>query len=107
MTAGKPGVLPLFLTTILAAAPLQAHEGHSNQIPWQSCEDKQLGDPCEYANAARDLYRGSCREMQQQLMCVRNQPIIRGCTDPALCPSPPDSPTFIRPARESADGGAS
>jgi len=51
------------------------HDGHLNDAPWRACDDQQIGDPCAYENAAKDVYRGTCRSMSDALMCVRNQPI--------------------------------
>lgn len=56
-----------------------AHEGHNSSVPWQACEHKSLGEFCEYQNSKQDIYRGSCRKVVDDLICVRNKPIIKGC----------------------------
>jgi hypothetical protein len=78
MTARQLLTAALAVAMVLLGTPVRAHDGHHSPVPWQACEDKQLDEPCEYRNTAGDLYRGSCREMQQQLLCVRNQPIVKG-----------------------------
>ena len=54
-----------------------AHEGHSHSAPWLACEHKQRNDACQYENAERDVFIGSCQQFQQNLMCVRNKPIVK------------------------------
>lgn len=59
----------------------QAHSGHTMQEPWHVCESSTLGDGCEWTNDAGDLYRGTCRQVSNSLLCVRNKPIKYGHTE--------------------------
>ncbi|MCB1731225.1 MAG: hypothetical protein KDI21_12180 [Halieaceae bacterium] len=88
MMARKLFSAALSAAALLAVTPVPAHEGHHSPVPWQACQDKQLDDPCEFRNTARDLYRGSCREVQRQLICVRNQPITRSAAAPGQLEPP-------------------
>ena len=62
----------------LSAIPLaQAHQGgFGNQVMWQACSEKAIGDACSFENLDRDVYRGTCQSMASALACVRNQPIV-------------------------------
>ena len=82
MMARKLFISVLSLTTVLIATSVHAHDGHNSPVPSQACDDKHLNDPCEYSNTAQDLYRGTCREVERQLLCVRNQPIQTGHINP-------------------------
>ena len=58
-----------------------AHDGHVNDAPWRACDDLRVDDPCAFENATRYVYRGTCRSMSDELMCVRNQPIEKFVPD--------------------------
>lgn len=62
---------------LLGPAVAAAHSGHTMQEPWQVCEDATLSDACAWANDAGDLYVGTCREVSDTLLCVRNKPIVK------------------------------
>lgn len=70
----------LRLTTIMMSlvllAPAIAHDSHTHTAPWKACSAKKKEDLCAYKNGQDDLFKGSCQSFHQQLMCVRNQPII-------------------------------
>lgn len=51
-----------------------SHEGHGNDAAWQACADRHLGANCAYTKSEME-YIGSCREVQEDLLCVRNQPL--------------------------------
>lgn len=51
-----------------------AHEGHANMAPWIACQESKLNDICSYKTTSV-IYKGSCRSIQSNLMCVRNQPL--------------------------------
>lgn len=65
-----------------------AHDGHTNDKPWLACDARQIGDSCAYKNSANDVYRGTCRLMQEHLICVRNQPIEKADSSPGTSTSP-------------------
>ncbi len=52
------------------------HDGHHTAQAWKACETKSVGATCNYIMQTDQLYKGSCRQMTQALMCVRNQPIL-------------------------------
>ncbi len=62
---------------LLGPAVAAAHSGHTMQEPWQVCEDATLSDACAWTNDAGDLYVGTCREVSDTLLCVRNKPIVK------------------------------
>ena len=64
---------------VLASPFLRAHDGHSSRLPWAACDDRVLGEYCEFENANHDRYRGTCQAVSSDLMCVRNQPLMRHC----------------------------
>ena len=47
---------------------------------WQACITRQIDDPCAFRNDAQDVYRGTCQQMADNLVCVRNQPIEYAAT---------------------------
>ena len=61
---------------VLTSPTADAHKGHTDATPWQVCRDASLGDSCEWSNEAQDRFIGSCREVQDSLLCVRNRPIV-------------------------------
>lgn len=61
----------------LSAMPIAyTHQGHTHLEPWNACESHVLGDDCAWQNETDHLYRGTCREIGDALMCVRHKPII-------------------------------
>lgn len=66
------------LVIFSACLPALAHVGHGDELPWQACSQAQKNDPCKYSNSHGDQYIGNCKLFNQALMCVRNQPIVRG-----------------------------
>lgn len=46
-----------------------------------------MGASCSFTVASGDLHRGTCRQIQGSMMCVRNQPVVAagpGGANPAL-----------------------
>ena len=70
----------LFLSLVLLAFPVLAHKGHSHKAPWEACLGTQKDQACEYKNANKDLFKGTCQVFSERLMCVRNSPIIKAET---------------------------
>lgn len=64
-----------FAACVLPSESLWAHQGHSNPAPWEACEGSRLTDTCSWQDAEGATYRGTCREMSEHLICVRNKPI--------------------------------
>ena len=60
-----------------------AHSSIINNKAWQVCENQAKSDACEYTDNHEDIYRGSCQLMSEKLLCVRNQPIVKGNPDSA------------------------
>ncbi|WP_372656303.1 hypothetical protein [Halobacteriovorax sp.] len=54
-----------------------AHAGVQAGAPWVACELKKKSDSCEYRDHHLDVYRGTCQESGNKLLCVRNKPIIK------------------------------
>jgi len=81
----------LRLTTIMMSlvllAPAIAHDSHTHKAPWKACSAKKKEDLCTYKNGQDDLFKGTCQSFRQQLMCVRNQPIIYAGTVEQKIPS--------------------
>ena len=67
--------IALVFSVCAISPPLLAHSGHSSAKAWSVCHDKQISQSCSYTNKSKDVYRGTCQSMSDQLMCVRNQPI--------------------------------
>ncbi|WP_158967964.1 hypothetical protein [Paraglaciecola sp. L3A3] len=66
-----------FLTLCLVsfiAFNAHGHNGHPNKAPWHACEEKKLSDLCSYQTEST-LYKGTCRTIKAELLCVRNQPL--------------------------------
>lgn len=61
----------------LLASPLSAlaHGGATSRAPFEVCEERELGDACEWSHHDA-LHRGTCRGVAPSLRCVRNQPIV-------------------------------
>ena len=70
-------LLGLALGMSLGSASAAAHEGHTDDVAWRACDQHGLGDACAYTDHARATYRGTCRSMSGELLCVRNRPIER------------------------------
>lgn len=60
---------------LLACAAASAHDSNPNKLAWQACEAGKKSDACQYTTADKHRYVGTCRPINQQLMCVRNKPI--------------------------------
>lgn len=61
--------------SISSSGALFAHDGHHTNKAWDACKDKKLSDSCHYILRENMLYKGTCRAVAEDLMCVRNQPI--------------------------------
>lgn len=57
--------------------PILAHSGHTHKAPWEACFDAKKDQTCEYKNADKDIFKGTCQVFSERLMCVRNSPIIK------------------------------
>lgn len=65
------------LATLLWAPPIaHAHQGHTDRAPWDACATRVLDDPCEWTDRAHARYIGTCRQVADALLCVRNQPVV-------------------------------
>lgn len=65
------------LAAMLVAPKLgHAHEGHGDRAPWDACDEHELGATCAWDGAHHDRYIGTCREVSETLVCVRNKPIV-------------------------------
>jgi hypothetical protein len=66
------------MTALLLAVGLAfAHKGHTGDAaPWHACEAQPVGASCSFSPPSGDLHRGTCRQIQGSMMCVRNQPIV-------------------------------
>lgn len=64
------------LSSVLFVSSLHAHQGFSNKAASLACEEKELGNICEWTGAHDARYIGTCRKAASALMCVRNKPII-------------------------------
>jgi hypothetical protein len=62
---------------IITSLPILAHSGHTHKAPWEACFDAKKDQACEYRNANKDIFKGTCQVFSERLMCVRNQPIIK------------------------------
>ncbi|ASJ73021.1 hypothetical protein IMCC3135_14680 [Granulosicoccus antarcticus IMCC3135] len=60
-----------------------AHSSIINNKAWEVCEKQVRSDSCEYTDNHEDIYRGTCQLMSEKLLCVRNQPIVKGNPDAA------------------------
>jgi len=80
----RPGLTPgAVAATLLVAGSgsAWAHDGSlGNEIMWQACDSRQIDDPCAFRNDVQDIYRGTCQQMADNLVCVRNQPIEYAAT---------------------------
>lgn len=63
------------LLLLALGAPTLAHGGHASPRPWDACAERALGEPCQWQDDQQALYRGTCRRLAEDLVCVRNQPI--------------------------------
>ena len=64
------------LLVVALAAPAEAHQGHFDTSAWDACDAHALSDACAWGDDTNHRYRGTCRLIGDDLMCVRNQPII-------------------------------
>lgn len=62
-------------TFSLISTASYSHNGQPNLLPWHACEEKALDNECSYKTSTK-IYNGSCRSINNALMCVRNQPLI-------------------------------
>ena len=69
-------------------SPAAAHQGHTRTEPWEVCAAAVLGAACQWEDGEHALYVGTCQEVSGELMCVRNQPIVRPESSPV--PVPPE-----------------
>lgn len=58
-----------------------SHSASINKEPWLVCENQTRSDVCEFTDNHQNIYRGTCRVMSEELMCVRNQPIEKAESD--------------------------
>lgn len=79
---GRPRFLRLVLGALAAtllvagAGSAKAHDGSlGNEVMWEACDTRQIDEPCTFLNDVHDTYRGTCQQMADDLVCVRNQPI--------------------------------
>ncbi len=59
------------------ATTASAHSGFPNMAAREVCADSALGDACEWRDAHRARYIGTCRRVSETLLCVRHRPIDR------------------------------
>lgn len=69
-------IVLLITLNLLSMHMVYAHDGHHTSHAWKSCETKTLDEKCAYVMKSDQLYKGSCQQMAQALMCVRNEPIV-------------------------------
>lgn len=70
-------VLTTSVSTLgLGPSSAHAHQGHTDRAPWEACAEKALDDACEWTDRSHARYIGTCREIADALMCVRNRPIV-------------------------------
>jgi hypothetical protein len=74
-TARTKATVALLIWACSVVAPhAWSHEGHGNDAAWHACESAQLGEHCAYTKSEME-YIGNCRLVQEDLLCVRNQPL--------------------------------
>ncbi len=64
------------ITFVMFAADASAHQGHVHAHAQQACVDLKRSQQCEYSPNGKQVYKGTCQLLSQQMMCVRNQPIV-------------------------------
>ncbi len=67
----------ILLRGLLGQGEVLAHKGHGDATPWKAHETASLNDSCEWKNSENDRHIGTCRQVQESLVCVRNQPIVK------------------------------
>lgn len=65
-------VTALLLST---SSAVQAHSGTPNNAAWEACDGKPKSAYCQYTGFHDDIYKGTCQQMSESMLCVRNQPI--------------------------------
>ena len=76
----------------LAAFALEVFAGHAHahsaplsKAATQACHEKEKSQACHYEGGHADLYIGTCQYVSDEnLICVRNQPIQKIDADEAL-----------------------
>lgn len=62
--------------SVLGWTPVQAHQGMPNSEAKLVCKERSLGEACEWSDAHDSRYIGTCRKVTDNLLCVRNKPIV-------------------------------
>jgi|GEM_PF-2251320 len=62
---------------LFCAVTSHAHDAHHNSVPWDVCKNKKISETCAFKNSDHDEFKGTCQAVSEQLICVRNQPIIK------------------------------
>jgi len=62
---------------LLFISAAHGHEGVVSSAPFKACQNLEKKAECSYENDHGDLYIGSCRLFNTQLMCVRSKPIVK------------------------------
>jgi hypothetical protein len=75
MSRRTPWLLFAACWTLSGAA--WAHQGHLSDVAWRACDGESLGAACDFEDSSHAIYRGTCRSMSDDLVCVRNRPIER------------------------------
>jgi hypothetical protein len=65
------------LIAVLSISAAHSHEGVVSSAPFLACQNSEKTAECSYENDHGDLYIGSCRLFNTQLMCVRSKPIVK------------------------------
>lgn len=71
------GLAGLCLAVLLPSVVAHAHRGMHNVGANKACAQQELGDDCSWTDAEHSRYIGTCRQVSEALLCVRNQPIQR------------------------------
>ncbi|MDT0595969.1 hypothetical protein [Glaciecola petra] len=91
--------LSLLVALLLVSAAAVCHDGHHNKLAWQACDEKKQQASCSYILKTNRLHQGFCREVAEDLMCVRTQP-IRTLSDNELSVfNPTKGVTSIEPSK--------
>ena len=70
------------IATLGLGTPAHAHEGAiGHETMWRACSIRQINDGCSFKDTNRNVYRGTCQEMVEHLVCVRNKPIEYASAD--------------------------
>lgn len=77
MSAFGKALMRLVLFALLALPlPAFAHGGTTSRVPFEICEEQELGQSCEWDNGHGSLSIGTCRGVAPALRCVRNRPLV-------------------------------